>query len=183
MSVITAAEWDHAPDATNWELVDGIVRPRAAPTSLHQRVKAALRDLLTRLAPPSMTLATDLEVRLDDLLRRRPDVLVFRTEGVDGDFGWVEPDHVVLAVEVVCRGSETTDRKHKRVEYADADLAHYWRVETTPVVGVHTYRLGESSAYLETGLFREGDRVLDPTLWWASFEVNDLVPGPREPST
>jgi Uma2 family endonuclease len=178
MSVITAAEWDGAPGTADRELVDGIVRPRAAPTLAHQQVKAALRDVLTRLAPSSMTVATDLEVCLEDLLRRRPDVLVVRT--VEGDLGWIEPEHVVLAVEVVCRGSETTDRKHKRVEYADADLAHYWRVETAPVVGVHTYRLGESSEYLETGLFREGDLVLDPTLRWASFEVDDLVRGQRE---
>jgi len=33
-------------------------------------------------------------------------------------------------------------------------------VETRPAVAVHTYRLGESSQYLETGVFRPGDRVV-----------------------
>jgi Uma2 family endonuclease len=172
---MTAAEWDEEPRAADVELVDGIVRPRAAPTAAHQRVKANLRDVLTRLAPSSMVVVSDVEVRLDDLLRRRPDVAVVRLVGWDRDSRSVEPDYVVLAVEVVDRGSETTDRKHKLVEYADSDVTHYWRVETIPVVGVHTYRLGESSFYLETGLFREGDTVLDPTLRWASFDVSDLA--------
>jgi Uma2 family endonuclease len=122
-----------------------------------------------------MTVVSDLEVRLDDLLRRRPDLLIVRTVGWDSDSQRVEPEYVVLAVEVVCRGSETTDRKHKLIEYADSDVPHYWRVETTPEATVHTYRLGESSFFLETGLFREGDLVLDPTLRWATFEVSTLA--------
>jgi hypothetical protein len=60
------------------------------------------------------------------------------------------------------------------VEYADADIAHFWRVETVPGTAVHTYRLGESSHYLETGVFRDEDRVTDPTLRWATFDVRDL---------
>jgi Uma2 family endonuclease len=177
MSVTTVADWESAPDAADWELVDGIVRPRAAPTAAHERVKLRLLDVLSRLAPPSMVVVTDIEIRLEDLLRRRPDLLVVRTVRWDPHAGRVDPDFVVLAVEVVCRGSETTDRKHKPIEYADSDVVHYWRVETTPGVGVHTYRLGESSFYLETGLFREGDLVLDPTLRWASFAINALIDG------
>jgi hypothetical protein len=33
----------------------------------------------------------------------------------------------------------------------------------------------ESSHYLETGVFRGGDLVSDPTLRWARFEVVDLL--------
>jgi len=181
MSVITAAAWESSSHPAGEELVDGIVRPRGRPTARHDQIKAALREVLAGLVPASMTVAADVEVRLDDLVRRRPDLLVIR--GIDEtlpDTGAVvDPESVALAVEVVCAGSETTDRKHKRLEYADADIPHYWRVETTTALGVHTYRLGESSVYLETGLFREGDQVADPTLRWATFEVNDLLPGAR----
>jgi Uma2 family endonuclease len=175
VSVMSGAEWERAQDVGELELVDGIVRPRALPTPAHQHIKSKLRDLLSRLALSSMTVVTDVEVRLDDQLRRRPDVLVVRIVGLDSERGRVDPEHVVLAVEVVCRGSEITDRKHKPVEYADADLPHYWRVETAAGPRLHTYRLGENSFYLETGLFREGDLVVDPTLRWASFEVDELA--------
>ena len=116
------------PTRPSWELVDGLVRPRAVPTVPHQRVKTVLHEGLAGWRCRSMTVVMDLEVRVDDLLRRRPDVLVVRAAGAARavaavrDLGWVAPEHVVLAVEVVCRGSETTDRKHKRVEYADADI-------------------------------------------------------------
>jgi Uma2 family endonuclease len=175
VSVLTAAEWDGSPDAADGELVDGVVRPRAVPTPAHERVKAKLLDLLTRLAMPSMAVVMDFELRLDDLLRRRPDLLVTRAAGLDHQARRVDPEQVILVVEVVCRGSETTDRKHKPIEYADADLPHFWRVETTSEVGVHTYRLGENSFFLETGLFRQDDLVFDPTLRWASFELAELT--------
>ncbi len=181
MSMLTAAEWEDTPDAADWELVDGIVRPRAVPTPAHERVKTRLLELLARLAMPSMAVVMDFELRLDDLLRRRPDLLVVRTAGVDHEARRVDPEQVILAVEVVCTGSETTDRKHKPIEYADYDLPHFWRVETTSEVGLHTYRLGENSHFLETGLFRRDDLVFDPTLKWASFELTELS-GPAEAS-
>ena len=42
-------------------------------------------------------------------------------------------------------------------------------------VEVHTYRLGEHGSYVETGMFQRGDRLSDPTLQWAAFEVDDLL--------
>jgi Uma2 family endonuclease len=152
-----------------------MVRRRAQPDSAHQQIKAALRTILARLAPTGFAVATDLEVRLAEIHRRRPDVVVVAATALDHERWHVDPEEVLLAAEVVAPGSETTDRKHKPIEYADADIGHYWRVETAPAVAVHTYRLGESSHYLETGIFRPGDRVSDPTLRWAEFDVDELT--------
>jgi Uma2 family endonuclease len=162
-------------DTSRVELVDGMVRRRARGDERHQRVKAAVRALLARVAPAGMAVTTDMEVRLAEVHRRRPDVLVVRESALDAERWHVNPDEVLLALEVVSPGSETTDRKHKPVEYADADIDHYWRVETSPVISVHTYRLGESSHYLETGIFRSGDRVTDPTLRWAQFDLDEIA--------
>jgi hypothetical protein len=41
---------------------------------------------------------------------------------------------------------------------------------------VHTFRLGESGRYLESGLFEEGDRVTAPGLMWAAIAVSDIAP-------
>jgi Uma2 family endonuclease len=170
------ADWDALDhDTSRVELVDGMVRRRARPDTAHQQVKAALRATLARLAPAGFAVATDIEVRLAEIHRRRPDVVVVAATALDHERWHVDPEEVLLAAEVVAPGSETTDRKHKPIEYADADIGHYWRVETAPIVTVHTYRLGESSHYLETGIFRPGDRVSDPTLRWAEFEVDELL--------
>jgi len=172
----TDGEWDDVGDTSRAELVDGMLRRRARPDDLHQQVRAALRTVLAELAPDGLVVTTDMEIRLAEVHRRRADVLVITASGLDQERWHLHPEEVLLAVEVVGPGTETTDRKHKPVEYADADIEHYWRVETRPVVAVHTYRLGESSHYLETGVFRPGDRVSDPTLRWATFDVDTLVP-------
>jgi len=172
----TDSEWDDVGDTSRAELVDGMLRRRARPDELHQHVRAALRTALAEVVPEGLVVTTDMEIRLAEVHRRRPDVLVITATGLDQERWHLQPEEVLLAVEVVAPGTETTDRKHKPIEYADADIEHYWRVETRPVVAVHTYRLGESSQYLATGIFRLGDRVSDPTLRWASFDVDVLGP-------
>ena len=174
--VWTPDEWDLAPDTSGLELIDGVVHAMAAATPRHEYVKTELRNVLKRLVPAELAVTTEIEIRLGDSHRRKPDVLVVFAEGYDLDRPVLRPEQVLLAVEVVSPGSETTDRRHKHVEYADAGIAHYWRLETRPAVEVHTFRLGETGAYLETGLFRPGDRVDDPTLTWAGFVVDELLP-------
>ena len=176
---LTVAQWEALPDTSGLELLDGMVLTRAQATPRHRRVATRLRTTLAGLAPRGLAVTTNVEVRLAELHRRRPDLLVIDTgwggkAALDVDSWCLMPEQIVLAVEVVAPGTETTDRKHKPAEYADADIAHYWRVETLPATAVHTYRLGESCHYLETGVFREEDRVADPTLRWATFDVSDL---------
>jgi hypothetical protein len=62
------------------------------------------------------------------------------------------------------------------VEYAHANIPHYWRVELTPELTVHTFRLGETGQYLETGLFTTGDSIKAPGLAWATVDVARLLP-------
>jgi Uma2 family endonuclease len=86
----------------------------------------------------------------------------------------VLPEHVVLAVEVVSPGSESTDREVKPREYAEAGIEHYWRVEIDPEIVVHTFRRGDHG-YVETGVFSAGDTVRAPGLLWAEVPVDDLA--------
>jgi Uma2 family endonuclease len=174
--VWTPDEWDLAPDTSGLELIDGVVHAMAAATPRHEYVKTELRNVLKRLVTAELAVTTEIEVRLADSHRRKPDVLVVFSERYDLDRPLLQPEQVLLVVEVVSPGSETIDRRHKHLEYGDAGIAHYWRIETRPAVEVHTFRLGEAGAYLETGLFRAGDRVDDPTLTWAAFDVDELVP-------
>lgn len=63
-------------------------------------------------------------------------------------------EHVLLVVEVVSPGSETTDRIVKVDQYAKAGIAFYWRVEqaATGVPIVYTYVLDPA-----TKAYRDGE--------------------------
>lgn len=73
-------------------------------------------------AGPDWNADTDFHVRLQDvpLTNRRPDVTVYRAETID--LTPTRPEHVLLVVEVVSPGSETTDRIVKVDEYAKAGI-------------------------------------------------------------
>jgi Uma2 family endonuclease len=174
----TDDEWDALADTSQGELLDGVALWRPTPDETHQQIKTALRTVLAGLAPAGLAVATDVEVRLANRHRRRPDLVVVSEAALDLERWHLQPAEVALVIEVVGPGTETLDRKHKPAEYSDADIPHYWRVETSPRLSLHTYVLGENTFFLETGIFRAGDEVRDPTLRWASFEVDDLTPYP-----
>jgi Putative restriction endonuclease len=85
---------------------------------------------------------------------RRPDVIVYRAETID--IMPARPEHVLLIVEVVSPGSETTDRVVKMDQYGKAGIPFYWRAEfaATGVPVVYTYVLDAASKrYRETEVF------------------------------
>ena len=75
-----------------------------------------------------------------------PDVLVFERP-VEGSNRFVPADQVVIAVEVVSRGTQTRDRLFRPAELAAAGIPHYWRIEQNPV-HVYAYDLGNGEAEL-----------------------------------
>jgi Uma2 family endonuclease len=78
---------------------------------------------------------------------RIPD-LVVATGPVPDEIVWLPPEMVALAVEIVSKGSERTDRWLKPVEYAEAGIARFWRVE--PDDTVVQFRL-DGQGYVEYG--------------------------------
>jgi len=79
---------------------------------------------------------------------------VYRSETID--LTPTRPEHVLLVVEVVSPGSETTDRIVKVDQYAKAGIPFYWRIEqaATGVPVVYTYVLDPASrAYRDGEMF------------------------------
>jgi Uma2 family endonuclease len=73
---------------------------------------------------------------------RNPDLMVLRRQ-VPGETVWVEPEDVLLAVEVVSPGSRSEDRIRKPLEYAEAGIPHFWRIEREDgPATVHMFGLG-----------------------------------------
>ena len=131
-----------------------MVRPGPSASKRHNRLARLLANALDAAAGPDWNADTDFDVRLQDvpLNNRRPDVTVYRAATID--VSPTRPENVLLVVEVVSPGSETTDRVVKADQYARAGIQFYWRVEQTaadaPVV--HTYVLDPA-----TGRYRDGE--------------------------
>ncbi len=70
----------------------------------------------------------------DDSINGRIPDLVVTTEPVDGETVWLAPEVVSLAIDIVSRGSERTDRWFKPLEYARVGIPWFWRVEPDDVV-------------------------------------------------
>src|SRR5215467_6669032 len=111
------------------EIVDGMVVVSPSASKRHNRLARILANALDAAAGPDWNADTDFDVRLQDvpLTNRRPDVVVYRADTID--ISPTPPEHVLLVVEIVSPGSETTDRVVKVGQYAKAGIAFYWRVE------------------------------------------------------
>ncbi|MFI6545603.1 Uma2 family endonuclease [Streptomyces prunicolor] len=138
------------------EIVDGMVVVGPSTSKRHTRLARILADALDAAAGPDWNADTDFDVRLQDvpLTNRRPDVAVYRAETID--VTPTRPEHVLLVVEVVSPGSETTDRIVKVDQYAKAGIPFYWRVEqaATGVPIVCTYVLDPATkAYRDCEMF------------------------------
>lgn len=136
------------------EIVDGRVFESPSAAKRHNRLARLLANALDTAAGPDWNADTDFDVRLQDvpLNNRRPDVTVYRAETID--ITPTRPEHVLLVVEVVSPGSETTDRIVKVDQYARAGIPFYWRVEqvATGAPLVYTYLLDPAA-----GRYRDGD--------------------------
>lgn len=172
--VLTAEQYDALPENSLRELVDGVIRIMATPNGRHQFIARELCSTLDRLGRPRFRAIEAIEVRLGNIHRRNPDVVVVPAAAYDAEHSYYRPHEVVLAAEVVSPGSEIADRREKPVEYAVGGIPFYWRIEPAPELVVHAFRLG-SNGYLSAGEFRPGQTVLLDGLEWAAVPVSDLV--------
>lgn len=153
---ITAEQYDSwsAEQCAGIEIVDGMVVVTPSASKRHNRLARILANGLDAAAGAEWNADTDFDVRLQDvpLTNRRPDVVVYRADTID--VSPTRPEHVLLIVEIVSPGSETTDRVVKADQYAKAGIAFYWRVEqaTTGVPLVYTYVLDPA-----TNVYRDGE--------------------------
>ncbi|MFF0058333.1 Uma2 family endonuclease [Streptomyces microflavus] len=150
------------------EIVDGMVAVSPNTSKRHNRLARILANALDAAVGTDWNADTDFDVRLQDvpLTNRRPDVIVYRAETID--LAPTRPEHVLLVVEVVSPGSETTDRIVKVDQYAKAGIPFYWRVEqaATGVPIMYTYVLDSA-----TKAYRDGEMFTGVIKAAAPFSV------------
>lgn len=147
------------------ELIDGALVFMSPQRRFHERVIHGLRTGLNALVPAQLTALTQMDVKLGHRMRPCPDVLVIDAEAAEDDTRtFYVPAEVRLVVEVVSPESEDRDRKTKPQRYAEAGIAHFWRVEDAegkPVV--YVYELDPATkGYALTGIHHGVLRVSVP---------------------
>jgi Uma2 family endonuclease len=137
------------------ELIDGALVFMSPQKLFHECVIVGLRERLNDQAPEHQVSRTQMDVKLSHRTRLCPDVLVVpKAAASDLNRTFFNPDEVHLVIEVVSPESEERDRKAKPPRYAEAGIAHFWRVEENdgkPVV--YVYELDPATrAYALTGI-------------------------------
>jgi Uma2 family endonuclease len=137
-----------ADSGHRFELTEGNLVVMPPGTWRHQKISGRMYAwFASRGYSDRVNIAPGVKTAADELNGRIPD-LVVTTGPVPDDVVWLPPDMVALAVEIVSKGSERTDRWLKPIEYAEAGIARFWRVE--PDDTVVQFRL-DGARYVEYG--------------------------------
>jgi Uma2 family endonuclease len=156
----TVDDLDDLPedDTRRYELVDGCLLVSPSPPNAHNGAANELSFLLHASIDPSWRIVAPGAVQLDRRNYREPDLLVLPREAMRKKYA--DPADALLVVEVMSPSSVTNDRFAKPGQYAQAGIAHYWRIEPRDRVLV-TYAL-DDEAYRETGRFTDEVVIDDP---------------------
>ncbi|MBO1333289.1 Uma2 family endonuclease [Streptomyces sp. VRA16 Mangrove soil] len=174
---MVAPDWMHAQISAeqydSWteeqcagiEIVDGMVVASPSTSKRHNRLARVLANALDEAAGADWNADTGFDVRLQDvpLTNRRPDVTMYRADTID--VTPTRPEHVLLVVEVVSPGSETTDRIVKVEQYAKAGIPFYWRIEqaATGLPIVYAYVLDPAGkTYRDSDVFTGTVKAVAP---------------------
>ncbi|MFD0888113.1 Uma2 family endonuclease [Streptosporangium algeriense] len=146
----TADDLDRLPGLPpHTELIDGTLVFVSPQTNFHMATLFLLESELRRAASSDLRVRREMTVTLGERQRPEPDVMVVRAEAVKGpEQTTYRPADVVLVVEVVSTESEIRDRRRKPELYAEAGIAHFWRVENTQgAPTVYVYELDPATRH------------------------------------
>ncbi|MEV6924067.1 Uma2 family endonuclease [Dactylosporangium sp. NPDC051485] len=117
-----------------FELSEGNLVVMPPSTWRHQEISGLLSTwFVMRGYRGRVNIAPGVRTAADELNGRIPDLVV--TKGpVPDETVWLDPASVALAVEIISKGSERMDRWLKPVEYAEAGIPLFWRVEPDDIV-------------------------------------------------
>ncbi|WP_330184731.1 Uma2 family endonuclease [Nocardia sp. NBC_01503] len=147
-----------------FELLDGDVVMMAPATHWHDEAVDILKHLLRAVAPAEFVIGTEKGINLGASVPE-PDVLAITRTVVRSDSLIFEPEDVHLAVEVVSPRTKTKDRKLRPLQYAEAGIKCFWRVENeNDTMVVYTFELLPEGGYAPTGVHRGRVKVDRPFL-------------------
>lgn len=120
---------DTRPDEEKWELVDGEPFLNASPSPIHQWI---VRNLVIALGNQERKLNAHwvvlpgLGVRISNINRPEPDVVVISRVGISLDPRSRDTSEVIVAFEILSPSTEQRDLRWKRTAYTSLpSLTHY----------------------------------------------------------
>ena len=163
---------DLPDDGRRYEVVDGLLIVSPSPSHDHQLVGSRLLQQLAQQCPPEWDVCYEFALPLGTD-GRVPDLAVVRAGAARGAGVYpAQPADFGLVVEIVSPSSRKTDRFFKPVEYAEAGIPLFWRVETDPDLSLHAFSL-DGTTYGEAAVVTSGGDVPAP---WGSVHVDlDLM--------
>lgn len=142
------------------ELVEGTIVMSPGPIPRHIRASRELANQLDPQLPDHLEVLQELDVDLEFMApdepgsSRRPDLAVVlrsAAERVDDKGGMVGASEVLIAIEIVSPSSRRTDNVFKRIEYADAEIPHYWIIDLREPISVVACHLAGELGYQDPG--------------------------------
>jgi Uma2 family endonuclease len=142
------------------ELVEGRLLMSPSPAPDHNRAAFRMAMQLERNLPAGVEVIPDMDVDLELAPSdapgtvRRPDLVVVQQDArlrVRRDGGVIRASEVLVVVELLSPGSRRTDYVHKRGEYADAGILHYWIVDIAEPVSLLACHLAGEFDYADGG--------------------------------
>jgi Uma2 family endonuclease len=142
------------------ELVEGRLLMSPSPVPDHNHALLEIAFQLRGQLPPAVEVIAETDVDLELAgpdspgTVRRPDLVVVaraarRRVRLDG--GVLRASDVVVVIEVLSPGSRRTDHVHKRGEYADAGIPHYWIIDIEPPASLLACHLAGEFGYADGG--------------------------------
>jgi Uma2 family endonuclease len=142
------------------ELVEGRLLMTPSPAPDHNNAELEMAVQLRSQLPLGLEVIVDVDVDLELAPAeapgtvRRPDLIVVPREArkrVRAEGGIIRASEVLVVMEVLSPGSRRTDHVHKRGEYADAGIPHFWIIDTTEPVFLLACHLAGEFGYADAG--------------------------------
>jgi Uma2 family endonuclease len=163
-------------DLQRYELLEGTLHVNPPPGGAHQLVSLKLAAALHAAVTPGLAVVEAMGVRLLEDSLFIPDIVVAARDAVVANrSGVLDPETIVLVVEIVSPGSRTADRLTKPTLYAGVGIVAFWRVELDDGPVIITYDL-EQDRYVETATARPGETLTVDKPFPFTVDPIDLQP-------
>jgi Uma2 family endonuclease len=159
-----------------YELINGVLVKKSAPTPRHQIIQANLFRLMSNYVFDNdlgIVLCAPVDVYVDDFSVPQPDMLFIAKDNA----GIITEDGVMgapnLVIEIVSPSSVRRDRKDKRLLYERRGVQEYWLVDPANR-SVEVYHLNQNGIYELVTVGVEGETVQSQVLAGFSININVL---------
>lgn len=154
-----------------YELINGEIMKRTAPSLLHQRASGRLITAINNFLeehPMGEAFTAPIDMGLDEHNGLQPDLVFISKERSflieDGDYIKGTPD---LVVEIISPGYVRRDRVEKKDIYERFAVREYWLIDPTSRT-VEIYAMRDNAYYLHSFLEKEGKAV---SIAMTGFEI------------